>query len=159
MKNLISLLTYVLEIPKSTIIQLKLFKIELYANFLNQNLSDRYEANGVMAHPLNRFTPCDLEGNFLKKPNPDDFKNKSLDEFTVAVENFRQATKRVLFENTWLKDIGSQYMVVYDGNNMFIYSINRNKMEYKEPIIIDDLVKYKLELTNTAQKIIGVSPN
>ena len=39
-----------------------------YADFLSQNLSERYEVNGVMAHPLNRFVACDLNGNILEEP-------------------------------------------------------------------------------------------
>ncbi len=165
MKNLISLLAYVMELPKDMLIQTRLFRIELYAHFLNQKLSDRYEVNGVMAHPNNRFIPCGLSGDSITEPEYykhygqysnftdskfEDFFEDSNDftEWNYQCEQYKQSKLRILFENFY-----------WDGRFFTDGKIKIGRMSFENNKINQLLGYDNLQLTSTAQKLIGVSPN
>jgi hypothetical protein len=165
MKNLISLLTYVLELSKKNeLIQTRCFKTELYAKFLNQSLFDKYEINKAMAHPFNRFVPCDLEGNFLEKPIDYDLWLKQYEKSGITIGfdknlEYKIASSRCLFENmTILKDGFLYHNNNYTGLYISVTAIKEND-DGRDLHIIEDLVDYGFQLTPTAQKLIGVNPN
>ena len=75
---------------------------ERYAKLMKQRLSDHYEINGVLAHPLNRFIPCDEEGNVLEEPMEWDFvTGEEAHEFGLLCEQYQVAKDRMLFETDY----------------------------------------------------------
>lgn len=164
MKKLIPLLKYVLELPKDLLIQVRLFKIELYANFLNQQLTSEYEVNGVITNGLNRFIACTPDGKILTEPihifsdHPD--KNQSrMYQNSDVVKEYNSAQSRILFYSDYLEDKFLSSIRI-DGTVIFwkkkedtIWTVTPDFLK------IEDLIKLKPQLTPTAQKLIGVSPN
>ena len=79
---------------------MRLIKIFRYKAFISQNLSERYTINTFSAHPLNRFLPCDLDGNVLSEPKGwiDDGSDDTglLDDIEYRV--FQEAKSRVIFK-------------------------------------------------------------
>ena len=106
---------------------------------------------------LGMFIPCDLDGNVLEEPihlysdNPDK-ENSPMYQNSIAVKIYNEAKSRVLFDDVSVRDIGSSYMIVFNGSNLFRYSKNRKKLENNEPKTIECLVKYGLTLTESATK-------
>jgi len=121
-----------------------------YANFLKRPLT------------LGQFIPCDLDGNFLEEPihifsdHPDKEHSKMYQNSKPVIE-YKEVLERVIFSEILLKDIGSSFMVVYNGTNLFRFSKNRNKLENREPENIEDLVKYNLTLTDSISKELGLT--
>lgn len=72
--------------------------------FGEQKLLERYDVNGVSAHPMNRFVATDLKGNPLEKPEWGSFytKGNCLDAATESYnqdcKQYQEALDRVLFE-------------------------------------------------------------
>jgi hypothetical protein len=145
---------FVLEQAMSTKTILNRFmEVQNYANFLKQPLE------------LWMFVPCDENGNVLEAPEcygkkyTDDIPEKEL----ILHEEFVQAKERCLFEgfevidnnhfNSYDKSISSE-----GGNIAFRTKNNGNWVFVMGVKIIEDLVKYNLQLTPTAQKQIGCAP-
>ena len=110
-----------------------------YANFLNQPLK------------LEMFVPCDDEGNVLETPKtPHTFASENCDEYVNKYKSekliFDKAKEKVLFEGfEWDKD--------WNDVNFKNISINNRLMQES---IVEDLIKYQPELTETALKQIGL---
>jgi hypothetical protein len=162
MKNLTPLLTYVLGFDSSnTLIHSRLFKIELYARFLNQNLKDRYEVYDVIAHPMNRFIPCDTNGNIITPPSQEFMLSNSPEFSESEMQKYRQARSRVLFDGFEIKETSSsKYQNLTNGQFSLLFYYESNEWGLVESNLnIESLVIHKLKLTETAQRQIGVSPN
>lgn len=122
------------------------YKIYNYAKFLRQTLE------------FSMFIPCDKDGNVLEEPDC------NLDINIQEMKEYQQAKERCLFCGF---EIGSKD---FDGRP---YKFIQNKDTYigfLEPLAnewkkvnditkIEHLVTYKLPLTQTAIKIIGLSDN
>lgn len=154
MRKLISMTDYVLEVitdktGKSTLdyrdyAYNKMLKIENYANFLKQKLS------------IEMFVPCKLvEGVWvvLEEPKENDLCGSFFD-MQVGFhqkKEYQEAKDRVLFEGFKLTKMGDTLLIEFkDGCVGRYYSID-NMFEWY-CITIEDLVKYNLELTASAQK-------
>jgi len=108
------------------------------------------------------FVPCDEDGNILseKYSAKEDTENKS---FTKLSNEYKQAKDNVLFEgfeserkNTVIND--DIQILFYKSKFVEVVEIFDGQMpDSKGKIsIIEDLVKYNLQLTPTAQKQIGI---
>lgn len=134
--------------------------LEHYTHFLHQNLNDRYEINGVSAHPLNRFIPCDLEGNVFEEPKKI-AGNIAMAAYYKTLNEYKQAKDRVLFEDFHVnkpnKENDDWIPSICYANILHVfwdYSFNE-ETEWKLSkglSTIQDLCKYNLPLTETALK-------
>jgi len=157
MERLISMVDYVIHTYDQTEDSLdseqKMFD---YANFLKQPLS------------IEMFVPCDLDGNVLKEPEwwyrycngASPFMN--WDEIRPCQE-FKQAKERCLFEGfEWnIAQFCDEPMIeITDKNdNYLVYDVEDKNFQDGEEVFfltIEDLVKYKPKLTDTALKIINL---
>ena len=155
MKNLIPILTYILELPKEILIQTRLYKIELYASFLNQNLIERYEIYNTKAHPINRFIPCDLEGNILKQPIPEDYSGKTkhwVQDFRSAEEEFK-LSKNVYIKHNYSYLLGDNitFLTTQGGSRIANYTTDGWIItdDFKH-LRIENLIEYDLILSDSA---------
>ena len=145
MKNLIGMTDFALEQgnPSNTDSQFA-DKVMAYANFLKQPLE------------LWMFVPCDEDGNVLdsepcslgmfEKGNP------YYDVYLKDKNEYQQAKERCLFEGFKDGAWGLYATIEYNAEGECLEVDNhfcRNKT-------IEDLVKYNLKLTPTAQKQIGL---
>jgi len=119
-----------------------------YAKLLKQNLE------------LWMFVPCDDDGNVLEEPNINKFYKG--DEYYRKYEIYQQAKERCLFEYFEVQNT-KDWIEFYGGIRVYIPSNDLGNMvsvvfRESEPMnkIIEDLVKYNLQLTQTAQKQIGL---
>lgn len=128
MKNLISMVAFLPEHP--------------YSKFLSQ--------------PLEKwmFVPCDKDGNFLKEPKTwrhytsSDQAFRSLhNEALKLCAEYGQAKSRCLFEGFEYNQMGFVYL------NEKGCALDE---EYMETNTIESLVKYNIQLTETAKKQIGL---
>lgn len=128
-----------------------------YDAFVSQLLSDRYEVNGVSAHPLNRFVPCDLEGNVLEKPK--NYKSNFEEEFNSVNRNetckpwydkcltYQQAKEGVLFEGFENRIVNKENAVYLEGYAPLLLSeLTQENLEY--------ITKWNITLTPTAKTMI-----
>ena len=142
MKNLIGMTDFALEQgnPSNTDSQFA-DKVMAYANFLKQPLE------------LWMFVPCDEDGNVLdsepcslgmfEKGNP------YYDVYLKDKNEYQQAKERCLFEGFEICDRQEEVnCLVFDNEHFSIKHILSGTIE--------DLVKYNLKLTPTAQKQIGL---
>ena len=122
------------------------------ANFLLQNLADRYEVKGVSAHQLNRFVRCDLDGNILEEPKS---KWKSNDErWGASIETdewkqYQQANERVVFDGFEVVEVSHNLRVVINTDlscQVFASKFNEPFYLCNEFKIVEDLIKYKVIL-------------
>lgn len=161
MRKLIKCSDYVIEV-EDYVHESKNYKrgfelIKNYANFLKQNLSERYQINGVLAHPLNRFIPCDLDGNVLSEPkNFHTYKLiKKNDSFLLGEESwkrscqqYQEAKERVLFEGC-VYDEEMEVVRYAVGKDLFYTGSCNYENKY---ITIEDLTNLDLTLTDNAVK-------
>ncbi len=137
-----------------------------YDNLLIQNLQDSYKINGVMAHPLNRFVPCDLEGNVLMRPV---IKNNHSDECQCSsclieykdyerdFKQYQQAKDRVLFEGWYVESQNNiSVNVTNDGKRFLNWMKKDNFFFMKSGKTIEYFVQFELTLTPSAIKLIGL---
>lgn len=166
MKELIPLSNYVLEQldkvnnGKTSNVSFRR-NLEYYTHFLHQNLNDRYEINGISAHPLNRFIPCDLEGNVLQFPEYEKYGEKEQDKYNIDMKVYLEAKDRVLFQSFYVnqpnKENDDWIPSICYANILHVfwdYSFNE-ETEWKLSkglSTIQDLCKYNLPLTVTALK-------
>ena len=160
MENLTSMTAFVLEQRETSTHEtkqhewyfkevVKLDKIRNYANFLKQPLE------------LGMFVPCDEDGNVVEKPEENDLNGSFLKmqiNYNKEVK-WEFAKERCLFEGFELiiKPNGNRYIqknetiIFYNTeNDNGVWRVNRKF------ISIEDLVKYNLKLTPTAQKQLGL---
>ncbi len=154
MENLISMLDFVLEQKEGSTIDTeqldwlnqetyKLDRIRNYANFLKQKLE------------LWMFVPCDLNGNVLEETNCTYIIEKCTNSKCVK---YQEAKERCLFEgfeyNKQTNQLNNKKGLYIHFGQRFCEAYFEGGTEYLE--IIEDLVKYNLALTPTAQKQIGL---
>lgn len=128
MKNLIGMTDFVMQESSNRDIVSFAQKVYDYANFMSQKLE------------LWMFVPCKLvDGVWValeeKKPFQDNY------------FEFQEAKKRCLFEDFEMDNS----FVTHKSHNSFFYPISCLHEQ-----TIEDLIKYNLELTKTAQKQIGL---
>lgn len=166
MEKLISMTDFVLEqrlsteeINSSSFYEIKSHiykyydKIFAYANFLKQPLQ------------LGFFVPCDLDGNILKEielhkcVKKCTFKN----DYKTCCEhkNIYEAMSRVLFKGFEIETVNIKENITAE-----ILKLDKCRVFWKDGgywnksglhNTIEDLVKYNLELTESAKKQIGIS--
>lgn len=124
------------EISETTFID----KTIRYKMFKAQNLLERYEINGVSAHPLNRFIETDEEGNVLSES---DFYQKGCNknehtEFMRLREQFQEAKERVLFTSEILRELSNEDIII------------EVRMMRATCETVEDLIPYDLTLTESA---------
>jgi hypothetical protein len=151
--KLISMTDFVLELlnqnPPYNEVNM-LTKMSNYANFLKQPIK------------LSIFTPCDKNDLPLQVPENyelwckyGDFSQYGKSLSTICRPYF-EAKESVLFEGLGVRNIGEWkcYMIYILGirQNLFRYSKNRSSIENGEPITIEDLIKYNLNLNKSAIK-------
>jgi len=105
------------------------YKIHKYANFLKQPLE------------LWMLVPCDKYGNPYKYD--DNTGHNAYDR------EYREAKERCLFANLSADKVNDYYFIERDKKYVFALGLDNLR-------IVEDLVKYNLQLTPTAQKQIGI---
>lgn len=167
--ELISMTNFVLETKNKSITETEKFniiewqkkcesfnKIITYASILKQPLK------------IQMFVPCDEEGNVFEKPKEEDyfdegfplkFNQKHFRE--VIMFEYNQAKEKVLFEgfkSTGRFKVSSGFedfsFLKYNNGNTQVYVTDYTKEESNESLCytIEDLIKYKLTLTENAIK-------
>lgn len=132
-----------------------LLKIRSYANFLKQKLE------------LWMFVPCNLVNGVwvvLEEPTCDCATEFDREGCYDKCYEYINAKNRVLFDGFELYDSSGGYKSIQKGElEIFWYNPTSNIGENKWRLCpdfkystIEDLVKYNLELTPTAQKLIGL---
>jgi len=131
MKNLISMTDFVLEQSKTSIRTFRFCNCERYANFLKQPLE------------LCMFVPCDEDNNVLKEET----------EYSAYADDlkYQQAKERCLFEG--FNFLERNKKVFHVENKKEVFGVGYKNGIFKT---IEDLVKYDIELTKTAKKLIGL---
>ena len=118
-----------------------------YANFLNQNLPEPYEINGVTAHPLNRFVPCDLAGNVLEEPKEVDADNYL--QYCELQQEYEQAVERVVFKGLEFEEI-----IVEEDRLTILWREGSSSIFHD--CAIESMVEYDAELTESYTKHMGL---
>jgi len=127
MKNLISMVNYVLQDES-----MSSSNIINYANFLKKPLE------------LWMFVPCSEDGNVLVNDNLTEYDREMYFE---EEQKYQQAKERCLFEGCVYDE---EMDAVRTDIGLMIYSV-----KYDSNDKIEDLVKYDLQLTQTAIKQLG----
>ena len=125
-----------------------------YANFLS------------LTPQIWMFVPCDSEGNVLREPNVNDWKDNTFcttglcQAYYDELAEYQQAKERCYFDG--FEVIKSNHLnsdrvlkLGYNKGNYFIYDfIDRNFQDYNDNFFktLEDLIPYNLTLTATAQK-------
>jgi len=126
-----------------------------YANFLKQPLE------------LWMFIPCDEDGNVLKEPDSNKFTMDNVQSFNIFIEQlsyYQQAKERCLFDgflfsvNKLIGDFQEILILPFSDRNLqfHITDFTKEKPKSKKIIIVEDLIDYDLQLTKTAEKLIGL---
>jgi len=112
-------------------------KILKYSDFLKQPIE------------LCMFVPCDKDGNVLEEPT---HYGKSIETMRELLKEYKQAKERCLFKGFEIihKD---KHRITIDCDFLELdFNLIKNKFENHKTT--EDLVKYNLQLTPTAQKLI-----
>lgn len=116
---------------KSTLEYFDAYKlIRNYANFIKQPLE------------LWMFVPCGEDGNFLEKPI------ETIGGIEMYYDKYQQAKERCLFEECVYDE---EMDAVRNDIGLMIYSV-----KYDSNDNVEDLIKYELQLTQTAIKQLGL---
>lgn len=119
-----------------------------YANFLKQPLN------------LSMFVPCKLvEGVWVVLEEPIFTTDIAITELS-KVKEYQEAKDRVLFEGFEYVEEDEELFLVFNKNESLKIINNENFVLYDGAVyvhqVIEDLVKYNLELTPAAKKQIGL---
>lgn len=148
MEKLISLSQFIDENLKTGCCATQLQLIHKYKDFLNQPLT------------LGMFVPCDLDGNVLEEPNIENDHNDSFFKMQTDFhleKQYEEAKDKVIFSDFKLSRKPFEDFYYIKNENIFIFkkyctmkhwSIN-TKLKNKA---VEDLVKYNLVLTESANK-------
>ena len=109
-----------------------------------RDIRDNFDSFLSQSLELWMFVPCDEDGNVLEEPDSIGVGNYFY--YEKALDQYQQAKERCLFEGL---QFDYETATVYYGIGLVIYMLGASKT-------IEDLVKYNLELTPTAQKQIGL---
>lgn len=127
-----------------------------YDRFLDIKLSDRYDVDGFSAHPLNRFFPCDENGEPIDEPRLyKDWCNGNLHPAVneankdLCVEYYK-AKERVLFDGEFKYENGRVKVLSINGKVIYIRTSSGKEDWAKETI--EDLIPYNLKLTKQVLK-------
>ena len=140
MKTLIGMTDFVLEQNKAEEVTRQTYiECRNYANFIKQPLT------------LGIFVPCDEHGNVLEKPTIQ--KGYWMSE----KEAYQQAKERCLFEGfeVVIKDFNKTPYKFVQNKDTYVYfydEITNKWTKVNDYNIIEDLVLYNLQLTQTAIK-------
>lgn len=126
-------------------------RIIAYCDFLSQKLE------------LWMFVPCKLvDGVWVVLEEPQKFSDENWNETKLSdwgahCQEYQESKDRVLFEGFEIHAIDYVNVIVRHKDGFLMNWINNIKCFFgKKNLTIEDLVKYNLELTPTAQKQIGV---
>lgn len=137
-----------------------IFKVTNYAQFLKQPLT------------LGMFVPCDADGNVLEKPKDfndflfnSDTSTPTKDYYVIHgkhINEYYQAKERILFEGFEIKDypdVISFYTSwgYFDWDKEFLHFIDIENNYSTTIETVENLLKYRLELTESAKKQIGIT--
>lgn len=122
-----------------------------YANFLSQPLT------------ISMFVPCDEEGNVLSEPDIENFDNGvgvEYDNFEHYKNRYNAEKEKVLFDVQNIPDDSFNFIYYFDlpdtDNECFCFDTSTKNWAIEGSEIysatIENLVKYGLQLTPTAQK-------
>lgn len=138
-----------------------------YVRLTKQKKTERYEINGFYAHPLNRFLPCDKDGNVLEKPNKDDYIFEEHEEiygnpreyrdedYEKDVELFEEALDRILFKGCEFvsEEHDDDYQFISFGKIHIAVEVGKDTWEFcNNSETIEDLRELGLELTENTTK-------
>lgn len=112
---------------------------------------------------LGMFTPCDLNNNPINEPPFTKYPNgtKIYSVGSKYIDEWREAQSRVLFNGFSLQN-EKQWIEYYGGLRVFVATNISEKMasvvfrENQNPKTIESLLKWNIELTETAQSQIYV---
>ena len=138
----------------------------------NQNRADRFEKIVRRAKfiiqilELWMFVPAKLvndEWIVLEEPKRERFLTESMlcrtDDYTKAIKEYQEAKYRVLFEGFELLEMSRNFNIIANTEKdcqVFASKFKEKFYKCKEFTTIEDLIKYELVLTATAQKLIGL---
>jgi len=145
--KLISMTDYVIQemnkLEKS--IESTCHSIDLYSKFLIKPLN------------IGMFVPCDLEGNILEEPKPENYFdiNKTSDKFneddknglnyySSALNYYDNAKEKVLFSGCEIEKRWNNIHVLKHGNTVFFSNWPKTSIE--------QIVKHRIDLTESAIK-------
>jgi len=149
--KLISMTDFVIKNQKNTQSSAHSFFICVqYANFLKEPLE------------LGMFVPCDRNGNVLEEPERVHFSTNF--DYKAELSIYLEALERCLFDDfkvTSYKFIHNTYHYFIEDKNGFkpLWNFNNKWEFYLRYKTIEDLVKYNLQLTTSAQKKIDYENN
>ena len=124
--------------------------------FLETDLLSNYREGEREYHFLNRFVPCDLDGNILEKPDD------QIGGVEMYSETYQDHLSKVMFEgfeyNKELRNSGGNYTHVFSNSSIDIYKQWGGLYLSGEInlISISDLVQLNINLTPYGAKIAGI---
>jgi len=137
MKNLISMTDFVLSDEWTALNELNFIRVIEYANFLKQPLE------------LWMFVPCNDNGNVLKEPDADYYMMITRNE----ISKYQQAKERCLFDVECIDISNGVFKGLKFGSIEYNTTTKRFFYGCK---IVEDLIEYNIQLTKTAEKLIGL---
>ena len=112
-----------------------------YDNFLEQPLK------------LEKFVPCDEEGDILEEPTNYEMRLLNMmTEYNDEVYTYNQAKEKVLFEGIEFRTNGGVNFLTIKEDTFAFFDFN---IKFKN-LTIEDLIQYNLQLTENAVKQIGL---
>ena len=116
-------------------------RVSNYANFLKQPLK------------LERFIPCDDEGDVLEVPTNYEMRLLNMmTEYNDEVYTYYQAKEKVLFEGIEFRTNGGVNFLTIKEDTFAFHDFN---IKFKN-LTVEFLVQYNLQLTESAIKQIGL---
>ena len=108
-----------------------------YDNFLEQPLK------------LEKFVPCDEEGDILEEPTNYEMRLLNMmTEYNDEVYTYNQAKEKVLFEGIEFRTNGGVNFLTIKEDTFAFFDFN---IKFKN-LTIEDLIQYNLQLTENAVK-------
>lgn len=127
-----------------------------YTHFLLQLLSERYEVNGVNAHHLNRFVPCDLEGDILVEPLNKCRTSSTTPKPTKEYHKYLKAKERVIFVGfEYQSNEGKEDELVNEDAQVSICLDEITEGNEVVKFKIQDMCSWGLTLTATGFRLSG----
>lgn len=160
-KKLVKWSAYVIELGKhKTFLSSNEYRMINYANFLHQNLSDRYTINGFDAHPFNRFIPTDKEGNILDKPknwdNYIEFSGREVKGLKKEIIEYQEAVDRTVFKGFKVIEVSKWLSVLKNAEKDCQVLAKQNDGEWylcQAFKITEDLCELELDFTSIGENI------
>lgn len=143
-----------------TLIPLNQYIVKLWNTYLiyDQKEAEKfacsaYEYTNFLDQPLKlwMFIPCDKEGNPIENPkdsNRDFFKDTA---YKYELRQYQEAKDKVLFEGFETTGVCENYVIIESKEYVFTWSLFRGEFMTIKGDRVNDLIKYNLKLTQTAQ--------